>query len=235
MTWARSGAGDSWQSYCSSHRDHDSRVTAFRESQDVFGRRGAAAMASRQRSMLILDPGSVHSRRTRSRLPSPWFWISKTSPDLAAGMTTRRLASALDVAMVGLSHQLPASAKASEGGPPKRRPTSADIEAPSRDARRLPEIYATSGDVEAMSRDRRRRRGLCDAVPGCTATSRDLRQIWRRRGNVSGLKASSRDLGRRLGMYGDFQGFTPYLETARRCPGIEGAVAGSMATSLDLR
>src|SRR4051794_24310973 len=36
--------------------------------------------------------------------------MSKTSPGFAAGRTTRRLASAVDVAMVGLSHQAPASA-----------------------------------------------------------------------------------------------------------------------------
>jgi len=38
-------------------RDHGSRVMAFRESQVIFGRRGAAAIASRQRSMFIPDAG----------------------------------------------------------------------------------------------------------------------------------------------------------------------------------
>jgi len=51
--------------------DQGSRVTAFRESQVNFRRRGAAAMASRQRAMLIPGPGFECSRRTRSRRPSP--------------------------------------------------------------------------------------------------------------------------------------------------------------------
>jgi hypothetical protein len=75
-----------------------------------FGRRGAAAIAARQRAMLIPGSGFGGSRRTRSRRPSPWLWISKTSPGLAAGRTTRRLESAVDIAMVGLSNQTPASA-----------------------------------------------------------------------------------------------------------------------------
>ena len=89
---------------------------AFRASQIIFGRRGAATMAARQRSMLIPGPDSGRSRRTRSRRPSPWLWMSKISPGLAAGMTTRRLASTVDVAMVGLSHQTELSANASAGG-----------------------------------------------------------------------------------------------------------------------
>lgn len=84
--------------------DHGSRVTPFRELQVIFGRRGAAAMASRQRSMLILGSGFGGSRRTRSRRPSPWLWMSKTSPGLAAGRTTRRLESAVEIAMAGLSN-----------------------------------------------------------------------------------------------------------------------------------
>src|SRR6476661_4373182 len=85
--------------------DHGSRVTAFRDSQVIFGCRGAAAIAARQRAMLILGAGFGASRRTRRRRPSPWFWMSKTSPGFASGRTTRRLASAVEIAMVGLSHK----------------------------------------------------------------------------------------------------------------------------------
>lgn len=92
-------------------RDHGSRVTAFRESQVIFGCRGAAAMASREEAMLIRSPAFGRSRRTKSRRPSPWLWMSKTSPGLAAGRTTRRLASTVEIAMVGLSHQIPARAR----------------------------------------------------------------------------------------------------------------------------
>ncbi len=45
----------------------------------------------------------------------------------------------------------------------------------------------------------------------------------------------SRDLRRRPGIWDDFQGFAPDLETARRCPGIWPAVPGGKATSGDLR
>ena len=90
--------------------DHGSRVTAFRESQVILGRRGAAAIAPRQQATLILGPSNGGSMRTRSRRPSPWLWMSKTSPGLAVGRTTRRLASTVDFGMVRLSHQAPASA-----------------------------------------------------------------------------------------------------------------------------
>jgi hypothetical protein len=68
-----------------SEEDHGSRVTALRESQVIFGCTGAAAMVSRQEAWLIG--------------PSSWLWISKTSPGLAAGRTTRRLASTVEIAM----------------------------------------------------------------------------------------------------------------------------------------
>ncbi len=97
--------------------DQGSRVTVFGESQVNFGRRGAAAMASRQRAMLIAGPGFGRSRRTRSRRPSPWLWISKTSPGLAAGRTTRRLESAVDIAMVAIVPLNPGERKGGAGRP----------------------------------------------------------------------------------------------------------------------
>ena len=65
-------------------------------------------MASRQFSRLIPGPGFGRSRRTRSRRPSPWLWMSKTSPGLAAGRTTRCFASTVEIAMGELSHQIQA-------------------------------------------------------------------------------------------------------------------------------
>ena len=82
-------------------------MTALSASQDIFGRSGATAMASKERARLILGAGRGTSRRTRTTRPSPWIWMSKTSPGFAAGSTTRRLESTLEVAMVGLSHQDP--------------------------------------------------------------------------------------------------------------------------------
>lgn len=95
--------------------EHGSRVIALRESQVIFDRRGAAAMASRKLSVLIPGPGFGRSSRTRSRRPSPWLWMSKKSPGLAAGRTTRCFASTVEVSMLELSHQIQARTT-SEGG-----------------------------------------------------------------------------------------------------------------------
>ena len=55
---------------------------------------GARAIASRQASRLAPRTSSGRCRRTRTNRSSPWRWMSKTSPGLAPGMTTRLLMSA---------------------------------------------------------------------------------------------------------------------------------------------
>ena len=148
--------------------DQGSRVMVLRESQVIFGRRGAAAMASRQLSMLIPGLGFGGSRRTRSRRPSPWLWMSKTSPGLASGRTTRRLASVVHVAMVGLSRQIPASAKELWG---RRR-----MRCRGRD---VPAVIEMPGSPP-MSGRLQRCRGPAQGSHRGTAAPSTSRAVWRR-------------------------------------------------------
>lgn len=86
--------GVSFSQHVRIEEHHGCRVIRRSCSHESVVFSGARSIASRHASRLTPRTSSGRCRGTRTNRSSPWRWMSKTSPGLAPGMTTRFLMSA---------------------------------------------------------------------------------------------------------------------------------------------